>query len=335
MDLAELPPLDGWVPIRIAWNETPPLVDWCYLGKRRFREPFFETTIEACLRHPFNLLFRHQLPLDSLVEWQKIRPGLKPSGFIFHMSRCGSTLIAQMLAALPQNIVISEAAPMDDVLRVKRHDVAEPQQVASLSGLLSALGRPRNGDEKQFFVKFDTWHIFNLPLIRRAFPDVPWIFLYRDPAEVIVSQLRERAVHLLPGVVDLGLPGLDFASTAHLPPEEHIARALACICTAGLEQLRSGGGRAVNYTELPEAVCTSLRDYFRLDCTAADLDQMRNVTQFDAKNPSLFFSKNPANKSKEVPPLVREMSARWIEPVYAELEALRKAQAQPQLKTAS
>jgi gluconate kinase len=334
MDIAELPPLDGWVPIRIAWKEAPPLVDWCYLGQRRFRESFFEATIETCLRDPFNLLFRHQLPLDSLVEWQNIRPGLKPSGFIFHMSRCGSTLIAQMLAALPQNIVISEAAPIDVVLRIKGQDAAEQQQVAWLRGLLSALGQPRNG-ENQFFVKFDAWHIFNLPLIRRAFPDVPWIFLYRDPVDVMVSQLKERAVHLVPGLVELGLPGLDVTSTAHMPPEEYCARALACICNAGLEQLRTGGGRAVNYSELPDVVCTSLKDYFRLDCTAADLDQMRNVTQFDAKNPSLFFEKKSANKNKEAPPLVREMSARWIEPVYAELESLRKAQAQPQLKTAS
>jgi len=83
--------MDNWLPIRIDWKQTPPQVDWGHVGTRRFTEPFFEQTIEKCLRQPFNLLFRHQTPLEALVEWQTVRPGLLPSGFIFHMSRCGST----------------------------------------------------------------------------------------------------------------------------------------------------------------------------------------------------------------------------------------------------
>jgi hypothetical protein len=335
MDLAVLPQLDGWLPIRVAWNYTPPLVDWCHVGTRRFSEPFFDQTIETCLRHPFNLLFRHQTPLETLAEWQSVRPGLPPSGFIFHMSRCGSTLVSQMLAALPQNIVISEAPPIDWVLRPQLRGATEAQKIGWLRGMLSALGQPRNGDEKQFFVKFDSWHTFHLPLIRRAFPEVPWIFLYREPEEVMASQMRQRALHMVPGMMELNLAGLDCAAAAQMPAEEFCARSLSHICAAALEQLRTGGGRPVNYNELPDALCTSLNKYFHLSSTAADLAQMRNVTQFDAKNPSLFFAPHSVNKNKALTPLAREMSARWIEPIYAELEALRKAQDQPQLKMAS
>ena len=333
MDLAVLPQLDGWLPIRVAWNHTPPLVDWCHVGTRRFSEPFFDQTIETCLRHPFNLLFRHQTPLEGLAEWQTLRPGLPPSGFIFHMSRCGSTLVAQMLAALPQNIVISEAPPIDAVLRPQLRGATEEQRIAWLRGILSAFGQRRNGDEKQFFVKFDSWHTFDLPLVRRAFPEVPWIFLYRDPLEVMASQMKQRAIHMVPGLVELA--GLDLTAAAQMPAEEFCARALSSICAAALDQLRTGSGRAVNYTELPDAVCTSLSNYFHLDCSAADFDQMRNVTQFDAKNPSLFFAASSVDKDDALTPLVRETSAHWIEPIYAELEALRQAQGQPQLKMAS
>jgi hypothetical protein len=327
IDLAKLPQLDGWLPIRVGWNQAPAVVDWCHVGTRRFAEPFFEQTIEKCLRHPFNLLFRHQTSLEALAEWQKVRPGLPPSGFIFHMSRCGSTLIAQMLAALPQNIVISEAPPIDGILRARFRGATEEQQIAWLRGMLSALGQRRNGNEKQFFVKFDSWQTFHLRLIRRTFPDVPWIFLYRDPLAVMVSQLKQRAMHTVPGLIEFGLPGLDLAAGAQMPAEEYCARALSQICTAGLEQL-STGGRAVNYVELPDAVCTSLRRYFSLDCTDEDLDRMRHVTQFDAKNPSLFFTANSGEKKEAVSPLIREMSARWLEPTYREFEARRKTQEQ-------
>ena len=215
------------------------------------------------------------------------------------MSRCGSTLIAQMLAALPQNIVISEAPPIDGILRGRFRGATEEQKIAWLRGMLSALGQRRNGDERQFFVKFDSWHTFNLPLIRRAFPEVPWIFLYRDPLEVMVSQLKQRAMHMVPGLIELGLPGLDLAAAAQMPAEEYCARVLSHICAAALEQLHSGG-RAVNYLELPDAVWTSLREYFNLDCTEEDLDRMRHVTQFDAKNPSLFFAANSAEEKEHI-----------------------------------
>ena len=81
------------------------MVDWGCLGKERFTDPLFEQTIDVCLRHPFNLLFRHQTPIELLGEVAATFPMVPPSGFIFHLSRCGSTLVSQMLAALPQNIV--------------------------------------------------------------------------------------------------------------------------------------------------------------------------------------------------------------------------------------
>src|ERR1700737_4120147 len=99
---------EGWIPIRLYWCEGRPMVDWVYLGKQRFEESFFDQTIERCLCNPFNLLFRQQTPIGVLGQWSEVRPGLRPTGFIFHISRSGSTLISQLLAALPWNIVISE-----------------------------------------------------------------------------------------------------------------------------------------------------------------------------------------------------------------------------------
>ena len=110
---------DGWVPIRVygaPGHPGQPFVDWCYLGTDAFIEPFFEDTIRRMLRRPFNLLFRHQTPIDALGEWHAAQPGLPPTGFIFHMSRCGSTLAARLLAALPRNVVISEAADRKSVV---------------------------------------------------------------------------------------------------------------------------------------------------------------------------------------------------------------------------
>lgn len=64
-----------------------------------------------CLRHPFNHVFRRESSMASLDEWYVESPGLAPAGFIFHMSRCGSTLACRMLSAIDSNIVLSGAYP--------------------------------------------------------------------------------------------------------------------------------------------------------------------------------------------------------------------------------
>lgn len=97
--------LTGWIPIRLYWNASTPVIDWCWVGTRRFTDLFFGHTIDACLRLPFSSLFRPQTPIDALRERHAMEPGLQPRGFIFHMSRCGSTLVSQMLASLPGSVV--------------------------------------------------------------------------------------------------------------------------------------------------------------------------------------------------------------------------------------
>src|SRR5258708_16326749 len=99
--------LEGWVPYELRRGQTDSTVDWCNLGNRRFTEPFFDETINNCrqsLQHAPNY---RRTSLGALSELAMTRPGIKPSGFIFHTSRCGSTLVAQMLSSLPQCIVIS------------------------------------------------------------------------------------------------------------------------------------------------------------------------------------------------------------------------------------
>src|SRR5271166_2775407 len=184
-------PFDGWVPIRLHWQGSVPEVEWCYLGPKRFTDPFFETTIHFEAQTPFNSLFRFRTPIAALGEWFDRRRGLKPTGFIFHLSRCGSTLITQLLAASPRSVVLSEPGVLTAALRSP--SVPEQQKASWMEWLVSALGQPRAGAEQQLFVKFDPVCIMDFSLLRRVFPGVPWIFVYRDPVEVMVSHLRGPA----------------------------------------------------------------------------------------------------------------------------------------------
>src|SRR5258708_7122719 len=109
--------LTGWVPIYGYRAAGELWLDWCHIGQRRFTGPFFSDTIDRVLGDPAALLFRHQTSIAQAQEWLGAHPGLQPAGFIFHMSRCGSTLVSQMLAAMPANRVLAEAPAIQTVLQ--------------------------------------------------------------------------------------------------------------------------------------------------------------------------------------------------------------------------
>lgn len=314
--------LKGWMPIRLYWRESRPMVDWCYFGARRFTEPFFEKSIDERLRHPFNLLFRHQTPIEVLAELHEVEPGLSPTGLIFHMSRCGSTLISQMLAALPQNIVISEAGTIDTVLRANFLDptITDEQQVAWLRWMVSALARRRTERESGLFIKFDSWHTLSMPLILRAFPGARWIFVCRDPLEIIVSHLRHASGRMVSGMAETHLLGLDMATLARMPLEEYCALVLARICATALRHLKDSAATVIDYRQLPEAVWSLLPDVFQITYSESDLELMRRASQLNAKVPSERFVDDTEAKKRETTVAIRQAADKWIGSLYEQLK---------------
>ncbi|MEA2993188.1 MAG: hypothetical protein QOD40_2108 [Alphaproteobacteria bacterium] len=319
----KLPP-EGWLPVRTSWHGNQLYVHWTHFGDRPLREPFFESSVQQRLFKPFNKLFRYFTPIERLGEWLDAHPPLPPSGFIFHMSRCGSTLVSQMLAALGQNVVVSEASPIDAVVQAShlRPDMTQDQHALWLRWMIGAFGQPRRGGEKHFFVKLDCWHALALPLFRRAFPTVPWVFLYRDPVEVLVSQLQMPGAQMIPGVVGPNL--LDLPPSADIrQPEEYYACFLGSICEAVLQHHDGGAGLLVNYRQLPSALWKTILPHFAVSCSDLDQAAMTEAAQRDAKAPSFEFAADSEAKQQAATEAARSAADRWLGESYRRLEALR------------
>jgi hypothetical protein len=317
-----LPP-SGWLPARAFWQDEELYVGWSYFGDRPLVEPFFEDSLRRALESPFNLLFQYATPMARLPDWLAARPGLTPRGFIFHMSRCGSTLVTQMLAALPRNLVLSEAPPLDEAVqaRARKPDLSEDQQVLWLAWMTSALAQPRRG-EQALFVKLDSWHTLALPLFRRAFPSVPWVFLYRDPVEVLVSQMEAPGIHTVPTLRGAHILGTDAPFEPHRR-EDYCARILARICEPVLTHAREGGGRLINYRELPAATWTSILPHFGVPVSARDRAAMVKAARYDAKMPGVAFTPDAGAKRAAATPALRAAAHERLDHLYAQLEALR------------
>jgi hypothetical protein len=313
---AEDDPLAGWVPFFIRTESSPPAVDWCDVGTSAFTDSFFEQTVQRCLRKTVQ---RRTTPIETLLERHAAHPGVPPTGFIFHTSRCGSTLFSQMASALPDTIAISEAPPIDHILRAA---APESVRIEWLRALLGALGQSRGTGARYFFVKFDAWHIVNLSLVQRAFPRVPCVFLYRDPAAVVASQLRMPGLHMVPGLVDPSLIGLDLPGVLQLDRGEYIGRMLGALYAAGLAFARSGQVVLMNHVELPEGAAARLLDWCGLKGDDDLRERLLSVARFDAKTPSLPYDatviRSGLNES------VIESACAFIKPHFDRLESIRR-----------
>ena len=215
---------------------------------------------------------------------------------IFHMSRCGSTLLTQLLAAAAATRVISEAQPLNAVLVEAAHSQLDETRIRWLRGLVHFLGQP-----SRYYVKCASWQVLQLPLIRRAFPGLRWVFLYRDPVEVLVSHERH--------------PGW-------LPSAAPRARILADYCRAALDQA-DDNTLLVNYDQLVPEHLPTILDFLQVPSRARP--QLAEVSRYHAKDPTRrrLWIDDRADKQREASQEIRQAADRWLAGPYAELEARR------------
>lgn len=310
----------GWLPIRVFADGDRWRVDWCWFGDTPLREPFFSDSVRRALRLPFNQAMRRESSLGALSQWRAASPGVAPSLFIHHASRCGSTLLAQLLASDERNIVVSEAPALDTLLRA---GLQAPKLAAEadegVRGLLSAYGQRRLGSEQALVVKLDAWHVFQASTLRQLYPATPSLFIYRDPLEIVVSHLRQPGMHMVPGL--LGATSLD--ASAAQGGVEKVARHIGQILQGGLQLCRQCGAVPVNYSELPGAAWQRLAGLLRVEAT--DHERLQSVARSDAKQPGMAFSPDGERKRAAADDALRAAVERWARAPYEELEALRLA----------
>ncbi|OIO61217.1 MAG: hypothetical protein AUJ55_00995 [Proteobacteria bacterium CG1_02_64_396] len=317
--------LPGWYPRRIVWEGAQGWVEWCFVGDTPLTDPFYEQTLNRCAAAPFNRLLRLRSPLDTLPNLLPASTGCTPSGFVFHLSRCGSTWLTQMLAALPDCRVLSEPQPIDDVLRSHfRNPAMTPERrIQALQTLIALWGPRQHLEEQHWIVKFDAWAALDLPLIRRAFPDVPWVFLYRDPGEVLASHRRQPGMHMAPGVIDPPWFGLSGAMVQKMSPAEYGAWVLGRIIRSVLRFHPLESRRLLHYRELPTAGWARVLPKFGIEVDDTRIAAMQATASRHAKRPYEAFTEDGPAKRAEITADDRTHLVRWTDPFYQALEGAR------------
>ncbi|PWF41060.1 aspartyl beta-hydroxylase [Massilia glaciei] len=274
--------LRGWYPVAATGDQ----VGWRWLGGKRFSEPFFSDTLAD---QPRQSRLVCQTPYAALAQFDDV---LAPSAFIFHVSRCGSTLLTQSLAALAHCVVLSEPPVLDAFLRERGQGGLDAAGLAVFRQLVGALGQRRGPGESAFVIKFDSWHIASLAAVRRAFPDTPCIFLYREPDAVLASHRRRRGPQMVPGMIDPARLGIDGGARAPGDLDAYCIAVLEQFYTAALAQAGAAGLMLLNYNELPGAV-PALLARLGIACSAQEGAAIRARAAYHSKDAGLPFGGDP------------------------------------------
>lgn len=293
----ELADLARWTPIRLDFSGSAPAVYWADLSEERFTEPFFDQTVNRWAAGPTaRPLVRTGLDALAALDGE---PSLEPAGMIFHLSRCGSTLVSRLLSVLPGVAVVAEPAPLNTLLGLDPGRLDDTTLVQLVRFLVRALGRRRHTGERRLVLKTTSWNVRRRAVLAAAFPHTPWVWVQRDPALVLASILADP-----PGWLGLRAHplraawrfGLDPGAVPAMGRAEFAARALgAMLQAAAADPARR---LCVDHADLPAAAWERVAPHFGLDIDTAAIELMTEKSAFHSKDAARrVFAANSANRN--------------------------------------
>ena len=214
--------------------------------------------------------------------------------FIFHMSRCGSTLVAQMLASCDRMQVVSEPTVVNALL-APRVSVSISKRERILRAVLNSFFTAMPDQCQTLVVKFRSWNTLFLANILGAFADVQWMFVHRSGAEVLESVLRDP-----PGWLRSRHTHRDFFARAiGVRPEnidsmkegEYAARLLGAFC-ANARRQHSLHSTFLDYSAIKDALPRIANDRWGLKFSPRELETMiersKLYSKADSRNQVVF-----------------------------------------------
>lgn len=197
-------------------------------------------------------------------EHIKTNRRIDPSGFVFHESRVGSTLVANNLASNPWAMVFSESDPPAHAL-THCEGCSKEEQIELFRNIVYVMGKTPY--HKHLFFKFQSITTTKMEIAMEAFPNTPWIFLFRQPVQTMMSHVSPdkgggnapclRSMYDPPDEIKKDLK--NNVGVSNPPREAWCAAHLNMLCNHALDTFRKYGkysdgsqrGMLVDYEGLP------------------------------------------------------------------------------------
>ena len=320
--------LDPFFPIDAVIRDGKPQIEWLRMPDVGFDEPFFYQTVERVRQTDPGLESLFTDP-GALLQVAAASPP-NPAGLIFHTSRCGSTVVANACRALDSTRVIAEA-PVVDKLVSRLFTDADPgssKELVYLSLIRAAVqsfARHPHNALRRYFVKFASTSILHIESLRKAWPDVPFLILLRDPVEITVSNLRNRpqwmSAESNPGAA-AAIVGVDVDQLAAISAEEFCARALGRYYAAAQSVARDRSTLLIDYSQLSLQTLKQILDFFGVTPSVHETVAIEKSLISHSKDPARSFRPDSADKKAAASIHVVEAVEKWA---LLDYECLRRS----------
>lgn len=217
----------GLIPISI--DSKTLLITWMDLGAYHFYEGFFHKSL-ITFGSLKETIRSYTTDLSVLENEHMITNYIYPSGYIFHAGRCRSTLLSKALGRSRNHLVLSEAAPINQLLEIfnKNGRFSDENSKKIFRNLVLSMCRRRTPVLKHSFIKFTSYNICHFDFIHSVFPDVPSIFLSRTISEIVASFRQSPAAWIneensgdLENIISNFFQHAELASPAALQPVDY------------------------------------------------------------------------------------------------------------------
>lgn len=282
-------PLLNWIPNKLIETAGNVYFEWIYLGDKRYVDPFFEETLVKCKGH-YNNSTRYKVvsSVENLIQWSSELVSAELRSLLFHVSRCGSTMMCQSLAVSPQNIVVSEAPIIDQIIRSALFDLDKKRML--IKSVIALLGQKRFSDEKNLIIKLDSWHIFQIDELRAIFPELPFVLLYRNPSEVLKSHAKLKGMHMVPNLLPAAVFGISNEEIQAISFQQYGAVVLEKYFQSYLDFYETDKNVSMyNYNEGMKSILEQFLSFIDADYFVEEVDQMCERLTRHSKNGDVTF----------------------------------------------
>lgn len=266
----------NWLPYRYQFRHC--LVNWL-IPIGHATEPFQDEYISRCLQQQlFNQIIQPCSSLEFAKGQVKKLPVVQPAGFIFHLSRCGSTLISGCLSELDSTCVFSESPLLTELLLDNRLSPAELTiYLRAFINLQAAAFSCR----PHMIIKWNAWDIFHWDVIREVYPGVPVIFLVRNPTEILASHYHSTGRHMSGDTSLMSVNPVFSVADNFVSLFDFRIGILKSLMLVMLE--KSDYVRVVDYQQLNINTMEEIASYMGIDINSANSLKIHNRMQFHSK----------------------------------------------------
>lgn len=225
-------------------------------------------------------------------------------GFIFHMSRCGSTLFTQMLTASDKFFVLSEPTIINAVLDPAL-EIDEDTRKKLLKACINALNFCAPTASQKTIIKFRSWNTLFIDMISGCFKDTPWIFIHRNGVEVLASVLKKppgwlRSKNLYAKYFSMILNTVP-SQISKMPLDEFAVNLLGRFC-AFAKECQIGKKKFIDYIDIKKVFPNILKEQWDIDLTQKEKDKAKNISNLYSKDIKReeFFTSDIEEKQNQI-----------------------------------